>query len=280
MSTRLFSRTALAAAAFAALAAAAGGAQAQVLVGLTSANEITRFNAMTPGVSTSVAITGLAAGDRFVGLDLRPSNNMLYGVTLSNSVYTLDEATGVASFVAALSPPVLTPGQGWGFDFNPVADYAGAASLRLVGASGGNYAINVNTGTVTTGTSVTAGFTGVAHTNSTTTGAPASTGLYYINSSTNSLRFASTAFNNPTITTVGSLGVDVLSANGLEILSNGMAYAALNIDGGNLATGLYSINLSTGTATLIGQFNGTLTGLAVSVSPGSLDTIFQNGFDP
>jgi len=267
MSTRPLSRTTLAAAAFAALTAAAGGAQAQMLVGLTSANQITRFDAMTPGVSTRVAITGLAAGDRFVGLDLRPSNNTLYGVTVSNNIYTINEFTGVASFVAALSSPVLTAGLSWGFDFNPVADYAGGSSLRLIGAGGGNYAINVNTGAVTTATSVPTGFTGAAYTNSNTTGAPASTGLYYLNSATNTLGFAATAFNNPTITTVGSLGVDVLSANGFEILGNGMAYAALNIDNGSLATGLYSINLTTGAATLMGQFTGTLTGLTVSVVP-------------
>lgn len=267
MTATSFLRTALAAAAL----AAAAGAQAQTastwLVGVTSSNELARFDVANPGAATRTAITGLDAGDRFVGLDLRPSNNTLYGLTLSNRIYMLNETTGAATFVAALSTPLLNSSQGWGLDFNPVADYAGAASLRVVGAAGGNYAVNVNTGAVTTATSLAAGYTGVAYTNSSPAGAPASTGLYYINSATDTLAFAATAFNSPTLTNVGSLGVDALSANGFEILGNGMAYAALNRDGGSLATGLYSINLSTGAATLMGEFNGTLSGLTVSAVP-------------
>lgn len=269
MTTRPFVRAALAAAAFTALAAA-GSAQAQVLVGLTSDNEIARFNAGSPGSSGSTPIIGLSAGERFVGLDLRPSNNMLYGLTQTNRLYTLDHVTGVASFVATLSSPVAVAGQAFGIDFNPVADAAGMASLRVVGAAGGNFAVNANTGAVTTATPVAAGYTGVAYSNSFPGSTPLSTGLYYINSATDTLSFAGTGFNNPTITPVGALGVDVLSANGFDILGNGTAFAALNIDSGSLTTGIYSINLSTGAATLVGQYNGTLTGLtAVIPEPGT-----------
>ena len=266
MSVGFFPRTAVLAAALVALTAV-GSAQAQALVGLTSSNQITRFNATTPGTSTSVAITGLLAGERFVGLDLRPSNNTIYGITFSNRIYTVNEFTGAATFVAAMSSAAVTGFQGWGIDFNPVADFAGTASLRLVGSGGGNFGVNANTGAVTTGTPVATGYTGVSYTNSSTTGAPASTGLYYINSTTDTLSFAATGFNNPTITTIGSLGVDVLSANGFEVLSNGTAFAALNVDNGSAATSLYSINLGTGAATLLGQYNGTLSGLTISVVP-------------
>jgi hypothetical protein len=254
-------------AALGALAFLGASAQAQMLVGITSANEIARFDASTPGMAVRTAITGLEAGDRLVGIDLRPSNNTLYGLTLSNRLYTLDESTGAATFVAALSSPVVNGAQGWGLDFNPVADFAGASSLRLVGSMGGNYAVNAVTGAVTVATSISAGHSGVAYTNSSPAGAPSTTGLYYINGATDTLAFAATGFNNPTITTVGALGLDVLNANGFEILGNGMAYAALNRDGGTLGTGLYGINLMTGAATLVGEFNGTLTGLAVSAVP-------------
>ena len=57
-------------------------------------------------------------------------------------------------------------------------------------------------------------------------------------------------YKMPSITPVGALGVDVLRANGFEILGNGMAHAALNVDAGSsLVTSLYSINLTTGAAT-------------------------------
>jgi len=80
-----------------------------------------------------------------------------------------------------------------------------------------------------------------------------------------SLRLVS---NSPTITTVGALGVDVLKANGFEVLANGTACAALNTDdGSSLVTGIYTINLGTGAATLVGNYNGTLSGLTVSAVP-------------
>jgi hypothetical protein len=276
MHTPHLARSALAASALA-LAAGAGTAQAVTLVGLTSSNEIARFDTANIGGATRVAITGLAAGDRFVGIDLRPGNNTIYGVTLSNQLYTINETTGATTFVAALSSPIVSPTLGYGIDFNPVADFSGAASLRFVSSAGGNYAINANTGAVANAANTIApGYSGVAYSNSNPLpgSAPASTALYYIDSTNDTLAVATTAFNTPTISTVGSLGVDVLRANGFEILGNGMAYAALNVDAGtSLTTGIYGINLATGAATLLGNFNGTLSGLTLSVSavpePGS-----------
>ena len=246
------------------------GAQAVTLVGLTSANEIARFDTSNVAGATTTAVTGLAVGDRFVGIDLRPKNNKIYGVTLSNKLYTVDELTGVASFVAALSSPVISPGQGYGIDFNPVADFGIGASLRLVSSAGNNFAINAGTGVVgNTASNIGTGFSAVSYSNSTPLplAAPASTALYYINSSIDTLSVATSAFNAPTITTVGALGLDALKANGFEVLGNGMAYAALNVDNGSLVTGLYSINLATGAATLVGNYNGTLSGLTISAVP-------------
>lgn len=262
-------RLAAAAAATAVLALATGAASAQALVGLTSGNQLTRFDVSSPGAATTVAITGLAAGDRFVGIDLRPSNNTIYGITTSNQIYTLNEFTGAATFVAALSVPLIASNLGWGLDFNPVADFSGAASLRVVSTAGANLAVNVNTGVVAnTASNIGAGYSGAAYTNSSTSGAPASTALYYINSDTNTLNFAPTAFNTPTISTIGSLGVNVIGANGFEILAGGQAFAALNVENSSsLATGIYGISLTTGAATLLGTYNGTLSGLTVSAVP-------------
>jgi len=253
------------------LTLAAATAQAVPLVGLTSSNQLARFDTANIAGATTVSITGLAAGDRFVGIDLRPANNLIYGVTLSNQIYTVNEFTGAATFVAALSSAVVSPTLGYGIDFNPVADFSGAASLRFVSSAGGNFAINANTGAVANAANpIAPGFSGVAYTNSVPLpgAAPASTALYYIDSNNDTLAIAPSAFNTPTITTVGSLGVDVLRANGFEILGNGQAFAALNADAGtSLTTGIYSINLGTGAATLLGTYNGTLSGLTVSAIP-------------
>lgn len=256
--------------ALATAATTATGAHAANLVGLTSANELARFSAASPGMATVVPITGLAAGDRFVGIDLRPSNNMLYGITQSNRIYTLDEMTGQATFVAALSAPVVTPGLGWGIDFNPERDYVGAPSLRFISSAGGNFAINVDTGAVGNLTgNIAMGFTAVAYTNSAPGLAmgPTETQLYYIDSQNDTLVLAPSAFNAPTLTTIGPLGIDVLRANGFELTGDNTGYAALNVDDGSLNTGIYRINLMTGQATLMGEFNGTLTGLSVSAVP-------------
>ena len=268
-----FVRTPAAAAATAAalLALAATPAGAVTLIGLTSANELATFDSSSPGNATRVAITGLTAGDRLLGIDLRPSNNLIYGVSLSQNIYTVNPMTGAATWVSALSSPVANGMLGWGVDFNPVADYAGGASLRLVSSAGSNFAVNVGTGVVgNAANTIAPGYTAVAYSNSMPlAGAgPASTALYYIDSTNDTLAMAPGAFNTPTITTVGALGVDVLRANGFEIGADGMAYAALNLDAGSsLVTGLYQINLATGQATMLGEFNGTLAGLTMAPVP-------------
>lgn len=260
-----------AAAAAAALAAAlTAPAQAVPLVGLTTGNQLARFDSASAGMATLVSITGMGAEERLVGIDLRPSNNMIYGISASNRIYTVNELTGAASFVMALSAPVVDPALGWGIDFNPVADFAGAASLRLVSSAGSNFAVNVNTGAVgNAANTIAPGYTAVAYSNSDPmagTG-PASTALYYIDSASDTLAVAATAFNTPTINTVGTLGIDVLRASGFELTAGNMGFAALNVDDGLLATGLYGINLMTGEAMLKGKFNGTLTSLTVSAVP-------------
>jgi Domain of unknown function (DUF4394)/PEP-CTERM motif len=260
----------LARAALAALTLAGAGAQGTTLVGLTSSNEIARIDTANIGAATRTAITGLAAGDRFVGIDLRPGDNRLYGITLSNQLYTLDEMTGAATFVAALSAPIVNGSLGYGIDFNPVADFSGATSLRFVSSAGHNYAINANTGVVGNAANLIAGgYSAVSYSNSNPlpAGAPPATALYYIDSTNDTLSVATSAFNTPSIGTVGSLGIDVLRANGFEILGNGLAYAALNVDASSsLATGIYGIDLGSGAATLLGSFNGTLSGLTLSAS--------------
>jgi hypothetical protein len=257
--------------ALAALLAATGGpAAATTLLGLTSANQLARFDSASVGTASVVDITGLAAGERLVGIDTRPGNALVYGISTANRLYTIDEITGASQFVAALSSPVIDPSLGYGIDFNPAADFGGGASLRLVSSSGNNYAVNASTGVVGNLAGMIApGFTAVAYLNSTLkpTMAPAGTALYYIDSANDTLAVAPGAFNAPTISTIGPLGIDVLRANGFEILGNGQAFAALNVDGGTLATQLYGIDLATGAATSLGSFNGTLTGLTVSAVP-------------
>ncbi|MDQ3185063.1 MAG: FxDxF family PEP-CTERM protein [Pseudomonadota bacterium] len=256
----------------AALLVFASNASAVSLVALTSSNQIGIFDSSSASVdiSTFNAITGTAPGEYFVGIDLRPSDNMIYGISTDNKIYTVDPSTGVSSFVVDLSNSIVDSNKSYGLDINPVADRTPNASIRLVSSTGDNYGINATTGAVTVATSIDAGFTAVSYSNSdasTPNVAPASTELYYVNSTTDSLAFAPSAFNNPTISEVGSLGVDVLNASGFEITSTDSAFAALNFDSNALRTGLFTVDLDTGAATQTGLFIGTINGLTAAPIP-------------
>ena len=255
----------------AALALTGLTAHAVTLVGITTQNQVAVFDTTNIAGATFTAITGLAASEQFVGIDLRPGNNTIYGVSTLNKLYTLNALTGVATAGPVLSANVISasPSVGYGIDFNPSADFAGATSLRFSTSTGGNFAINATTGAVTVASTTAPGFSNVSYSNSTPnpTVAPAPTNLFYIDSINDTLSVAATGFNNPAITFRGNLGVDALKAGGFEVLADGTAFAALNIDGGLGTTGIYSINLATGAATSVGTFGGTLNGLTVAAVP-------------
>lgn len=255
----------------AAIALTALSGHAVTLVGITTQNQVAVFDTTNIAGATFTAITGLAVGEQFVGIDLRPGNNTIYGVSTANKLYTLNAFTGVATAGPALSANVISasPSVGYGIDFNPSADFTGATSLRFSTSTGGNFAINATTGAVTVASTTAPGFSNVSYSNSTPlpTAAPAPTSLFYIDSINDTLSVAATGFNNPAITFRGNLGVDALKAGGFEVLADGSAFAALNIDGGLGTTGIYSINLATGAATSLGTFGGTLNGLTVAAIP-------------
>jgi hypothetical protein len=245
----------------------APAAQAADFVGLTTGNQIGTFNSGNTASANFMSVTGLGSGERLLGIDLRPSDNMIYGVSSLSRLYTLDAATGAATFVSALDVPVVNPSLAYGIDFNPVADFAGGSSLRFVSQTGNNYAINAGTGVVGNAPGVIpAGFTAVAYTRSdpSQSSGPASTSLYYIDTATDTLHFAGGAFNAPVISMVGTLGVsgNVIGANGFDIDASGMGWAALTLDNGD--SGLYSINLGTGLATFNGALSANLRGLTAA----------------
>ena len=238
-------------------------AHAETLVGLTATNSLVRFDSATPGTLLApVAITGLAAGENILAIDLRPTTGVLYGVGSLGGVYSFS-AGGAATFISALSSP-LTSGV-IGIDFNPVADLSGATSLRIVSSSGQNYAYNVTTGATVVATSVQTGFAAVSYANNDLNPATG-TQLYYIDSAADQLKVAAANFNGAPapvpITTVGNLGVNFTDVSGFDISTSGAAFAS---NGGSL----YSINLASGASTLVGAFGAgtSFTGLTALTAP-------------
>lgn len=261
----------------------------QLAYALAGTNLLTFDTALPGTIRTSVGITGVDASQTLVGMDVRPLNNALYALGynaaaatgVNNSqLYTLNATTGVATPQGAAFRLELGTGN-VGFDFNPTVD-----RIRVVSASTrNNYRLNpvfgaasvlaATDGQVAYATVSIAPLIGaVAYTNS-FNGSTATT-LYNYDQGQNLLNTQATA-NPPAdgqLTPVGNSGITVNSAApvlDLDIFSTtsgvNTAYLVANP---NAAAGtttaantlFYTVNLTTGAATLVG--NG-LIGNGISV---------------
>lgn len=256
--------TALTVAAISNLLSVAKPAAAVSLVGLTEGNTLVNFDSSNPSSTSSVQVTGI--NGTLLGIDRRPANNLIYGLTDTNNLYTINPFTGAATFVSTLSAP-FTGGTISGVDFNPVPD-----RLRVIGGNDQSFRINVDTGAVIVDGSLNPGdpnVTAVAYTNADNNPATGTT-LYDIDYISDSL-FIQNPPNNGTLVQVGSLGIDIDSTAGFDIFTeNGVnsAFAALT-PASTTGSNLYTINLTTGAATSLGTI-GTgrrLTGLTSVAVP-------------
>ncbi len=258
--------------------AMAGISQAQTIYTVSGTNFNTFDATSTSAAFATVGITGLMAGDVVIGLDRRPANGALVLVvdgTASDRLYTLNPTTGVATLLSTLAadpadttaPFAGFTGTSFGTDFNPVPD-----RLRVTSDAAQNLRINVDTGLVTTDlplNGATASIQGSAYTNSfagTTT-----TTLYGINGTTDSV-YTQNPPNDGTLVLLGALGVDTANTIGFDILTNNgaavanTAYAGLFVGG---FTNLYTINLTTGAATLVGRLGSGAVIQGFAVAPGA-----------
>jgi len=243
---------------------------------VTASNNLIGFNAPRPDVLTSkVAITGLRPGEVITAIDFRPATGRLYGLGTTGRVYSILPTTGVATRVFLMPDPADTSspftafqGASFGFDFNPVVD-----RLRVVSDADQNSRVNIDAQTVTTDTALAfaaadtnnganPNVIAAAYTNN-VVGATSTT-LFGIDSALDVL-LTQAPPNDGTLNTVGSLGINVDTAGGFDISANGTAYAAFTVVGGT-SSGFYTINLTTGAATLRGTIAGgeLVVGLAVA----------------
>lgn len=272
----------------AALGLSTGAARAQTVYGLsltsaTTANLVT-FSASAPGTFTAtVPITGITAGQAVVGLDVRPNTGELFALGYNPTgtvaqLYTLNRTTGVATTVGA----ALTLNQGTGtsrigFDFNPTMD-----RIRVTSGAGTNFRLNPNNGALAAtdgplayaATDANAGQTpGIgssAYTNS-YIGSTATT-LYNLDETASRL-VSQNPPNNGTLNTIGPLGVALngaTQASDFDIYFNpangtNVAYltTAISTSATAATSTLYTVNLTTGAATLVGALG---TGPLVAVT--------------
>lgn len=246
------------------LLAGATSARADIVFGLSqSGNQIVIFDSTNPGAvlgtSTVTGVTGT-----LVGLDFRPADNALVGVSQSGAggfVYQINPFTGAATQVNTI--PALT-GTAFGVDFNPVPN-----ALRIVSdaeqnlriAAGGTGTVNTDTPLTPPGNVAAAGYT------NNFAGATATT-LYVIDSASGQLLIQGLVNppgpNGGVLTPVGSLGLGTNLSNqiGFDITAGNAAFASV----GNL---LFSINLATGAASPLGAVGGPAL-RDIAVAPGQV----------
>ena len=233
----------------------------------TAPNTLVNFAAATPNTVVSKAITGLnragfADEDIVVGIDVRPSNGVMYAFARAKdtngdplgaaSIYVVNPDTGAASGRVAVTGVVFDGATSVSVDFNPVADL-----LRVITFFGQSVAINVTNGAATQNGAIQGtGFAAaVAYTNSAvSTTAPASTVLYRIdNQGAPDDLTTITPATGAIATTAGSIGLALTEVQAFDITgaNNVNALAALRTSASG-AHSLYRIDLTNGKATLIG----------------------------
>lgn len=244
---------------FVALGAAilAGSASAQTVYGLSTRNQLVKWDAATPGtLNQAVFIGGMAANEAIIGIDFRPATGQLYALGSYANLYTLNTSSGQASLVAGMTnsvggAPILLNGVEYGFDFNPVVD-----RIRITSDQGMNLRANPTTGVTIVDAGLNPGgffISGSAYLNSDNDPGTGTT-LYNIDYAGDRLTIQNPP-NNGTQVAVGALGVDVSALVGFDILTVGTtntAYAAFQSPG-DTTSKFYTINLGTGAATLVGN---------------------------
>jgi outer membrane protein assembly factor BamB len=120
----------------------AGAAQAASLAVLTGDRDLAMIDTSGLKVGAAKTITGIQTP--LAGIDVRPADGMLYGVTVDGQVVTIDAKTGVATPKVKLDM-MIKAGIAVTVDFNPVAD-----RMRIIGADGTSLRANVDDGKVIT----------------------------------------------------------------------------------------------------------------------------------
>lgn len=225
-------------------------AHAAPVVGLAGDKTLVWFDTEKPEISKTVELTGV---DRLIGIDLRPADNKVYGVSADGVIVTIDLESGAATAGAKLSK-MLPEGVVTSVDFNPAAD-----RLRIMGSDGTNLRAHPDTGEVTTDGSLSfeAGdanaeampnIVATAYINS--YGKPEKTAMYDI--AADGTFIQQTKPNDGTLKTIGALGVTSDSyAFDVQTTADGTNTAWLVAGGA-----LHTVDLNTGMAAKVADISG------------------------
>ncbi|SFV30421.1 protein of unknown function [Devosia crocina] len=239
-----------------------GATHAATAVALIDGTSLAMVDTETRAVTGTLEVSGV---DGLAGIDIRPADGMLYGVSLSGQIVTIDTSTGAATMGAELSEK-LPSYDGAIVDFNPVAD-----RLRLMGTDGTNHRVNVDDGAVTVDGSLafdaedmhageTPAVVDAAYTNS--IGSPEETAMYDIDATLAAL-LQQVSPNDGTLAAVGELGIEGGSNYAFDIhTTEDMTNTAYLV----VDNTLYTVDLETGAAESWGMIegvDGTITDITV-----------------
>lgn len=237
----------------AAFAATASAAFAAPVLGLTGDKTLVMFDTEKPEVTKTMDVTGV---DKLVGIDFRPGNKTVVGVTADQAIVTIDLSSGAATEIAKMDKMLPLTEAPVVVDFNPMAD-----RLRFMTGTT-NHRVHPDTGAVTVDGSLafeegdmhkgeTPNTVAAAYINS--IGKPEKTAMYNIDATIGAL-IQQTKPNDGTLKAIGKLGIKDMPATyafdiqGMEGGKN-TAYLAAN-------KMLYTVNLETGAATEVGAIAG------------------------
>jgi hypothetical protein len=236
-----------------ALASTAGTAFAAPVLGLTGDKTLVMFDTAKPAVTKKMDVTGV---DKLVGIDFRPGNKTVIGVTPDFRIVSINLETGAATDVAKMDKTLTMTQAPVVVDFNPMAD-----RLRFMTGTT-NHRVHPDTGAVTVDGVLayeegdmhkgeTPNIVSAAYTNS--IGKPEKTAMYNIDATIGAL-IQQTKPNDGTLKAIGKLGLKdkpatyALDIQGMEGGKN-TAYLAAGKT-------LYTVNLETGAATEVGAITG------------------------
>lgn len=119
----------------------------EMVLAVTANGELIKFNAGQPRrVLQRTPVTGAIADDRLVGIDFRVSRGVLFALSQTGRLYTLDTTSGTLKLISTMPIVPTLKGGAFGFDFNPTVD-----RIRVVSDAGHNLRLHPDTGAVIDG---------------------------------------------------------------------------------------------------------------------------------
>ena len=227
-------------------------ANAASIIGLIEGKTLVMIDPASKTVTVTVALKDTPG---LLGIDVRPADGMLYGVSKDGNIVTIDLKSGQTTMKSKLTE-TLKDGVVATVDFNPAAN-----RLRVMGSDGTSHRINVDDGKVTVDGShkfkdgdANAGKAPkvIAGAYSNAFKGTSATALYNVDATTGVL-VTQVPPNDGVLNTIGALGMKVDGPVAFNIVS---ASADKNdawlVTGGNL----YAVDLKTGKATMAGKLSG------------------------